>query len=101
MQKGLGTCLKNIKDSSICRVFKNFGTYRKNKSSDKIAIETIETIVENDHIETVNTIRREPKPVYSLKIKCKIQMQSWALELVGLPDTDCSNTILDEKLVPP
>ena len=33
-------------------------------------------------------------------MKCKIQIQNWALEIIGLIDTGYSNTILDEKLVP-
>ena len=79
--------LKFMKNTGLaCRVLKKFDIYRKNKSRKKITLETIETIIEDNQIETINTIRKELKPVYSLKIKCKIQMQSWILDLVGIID---------------
>lgn len=39
--------------------------------------------------------------IYTLKIQCKIQIAQWHLEVEGLIDIGCSNTILDLKLVPP
>ena len=70
---------------------------KDNKINKETPIETVETIIEEDQIETLSTLRREPKQVYSLKIKCKIQIQNWALEIIGLIDIGCSNTILDKK----
>ena len=84
-----------------CRVFKKLHMNKQNKKTKETPIETIETVVEEDQIETISTLRREPRQVYSLKLKCKIQIQNWALEIIGLIDTECSNTILDKKLVPP
>ena len=84
-----------------CRVFKWLHMNKENKLSKETPMETVETIIEEDQIEMLSTLRREPKQVYSLKIQCKIQIQNWALEIIGLIDTGCSNTILDEKLVPP
>ena len=84
-----------------CRVFKRLPMNKDNKKNKETPIETVETIIEEDQIETISTLRREPKLVYSLKIKCKIQIQNWALEIIGLIDTRCSNTIFDKKLVPP
>ena len=57
-------------------------------------------IIEDDQLEIVNTIKRQPKLPYSLKVKCKIQIQNLAFKIMGLIDTRCSNSILDEKLVP-
>ena len=54
----------------------------------------METIIEDDQLEIVNTIKRQPKLPYSLKVKCKIQIQNWALKIIGLIDTGY------EKLVP-
>ena len=82
-----------------CRVFKKFHLNKENKISKETPIETVETIIEEDQIETISTLRREPKLVYSLKRKCKIQIQNWALEIIGLINTGCSNTILVKKLV--
>ena len=70
-----------------CRVFKKLHMNKGNKITKETPIETIETVVEEDQIETISTHRREPKQVYSLKIKCKIQIQNWALEIIGLIDT--------------
>ena len=83
-----------------CRVFKKLHMNKQNKKTKETPIETIETIVEKDQIEIISTLRREPKQVCSLKVKCKIQIQNWALKFIGLVDTGCSNTILDKKLVP-
>ena len=84
-----------------CRVFKRLHMNKENKISKETPIETVETIIEEYQIETISTLKREPKQVYSFKIKCKIQIQKWALEIIGLIDTGCSNTIIDKKLVPP
>ena len=83
-----------------CRVFKKLHMIKENKTSKIIPIETVETIIEENQIEIMNAIRKKPKPkpVYSLKIKCIIQIQNWALALIGLIDTGCSNTILDKKI---
>ena len=87
-----------------CRVFHKFRTYKRSTTSilEEIETEAIETIVEQleNSIETINTIRENPRPVYSLKIKCKLQIKDWALDILGLIDTGCSNTILDQNLVP-
>ena len=77
------------------RVLKKLRTYKKVP-----IIEAVETIIEEDRIEVVNTIKKELKPVYSIKIRCKIQIHDWALDIIGFIDTGCSNTILDKKLVP-
>ena len=52
-----------------CRVFKKLHMNKENKISTEIPVETIVTIIEEDQIETISTIKREPKQVYSLKIK--------------------------------
>ena len=54
-----------------CRVLKKLKTYKKVVP----VIEVVETIIEEDRIEVVNTIKKESKQVYSLKIRCKIQIQ--------------------------
>ena len=59
-----------------CRVFKKLHMNKGNKITKETPIETIETIIEEDQIETISTLRREPKQVYNLKIKCKIQIQN-------------------------
>ena len=63
-------------------------------------VETVKTIIEEDRVEVVNTIKKELKPVYSIKFRCKIQIQNWAFDVIGLIDTGCSNTVLGQKLVP-
>ena len=85
----------------VCRVFKRLHMNKDNNINKETPIETVETIIEENHIETISTLRREPKQVYSLNIKCKIQIQNWALQIVGLIDTGCSNTIFVKKIVPP
>ena len=67
-----------------CRLFKRLHMNKDNKINKETPIETVETIIEEDQIETLSTLRREPKQVYSLKIQCKIQIQNWALEIIGL-----------------
>ena len=52
-----------------CRVFKKLHMNKENKLSKEALIEIVETIIEEDQIETISTLRREPKQVYSLKIK--------------------------------
>ena len=82
----------------LCRVLKKLKAYKRKAPE----IEAVETIVEPyNRIEVVNTIRKELRPIYSIKIKCKFQIEYWVLDIVGLIDIGCSNTILDEKLVPP
>ena len=82
----------------LCRVLKKLKAYKRKA----LEIEAVETIVEpNNRIEVLNTIRKELRPIYSLKVKCKFQIQYRVLDIVGLIDIGCSNTILDEKLVPP
>ena len=81
----------------LCRVLKKLKTYKRKAPE----MEAVETIVESDNrIEVVNTIRKELRPIYSLKIKCKFQIHDWALDIVELTDIGCSNIILDKKLVP-
>ena len=83
----------------ICRVTKKLRTYKRKTTP---LVETIKTILEpNKRIEVINIIGKNIRPIYSLKIKCKIEINDWALNIVGLIDTGCSNTILDKKLVPP
>ena len=75
-----------------CRVLHKLRTYKKPQ------LEAIEIIPEDlpiSDIQTINTISTCSKLIYSLKIKCKIQINDWTLDLLGLIDTGCSNTILD------
>ena len=81
-----------------CSVFKKLHINKENKSNEEILIETIEIIIEEDQIKTISINMKEPKQVYSLKIKRKVQIERWALELIGLIDTGCSNTIPNKKL---
>ena len=74
-----------------CRVIHKFKTYKKSQ------IEAIE-IISDDYL--INTVNTRPKPLFSLKIKCKLQINDWTLNILGLIDTGCSNTILDQQLVP-
>ena len=87
-----------------CWVLHKFRTYKKPTTPILTEVETeaIETIVDplENGIETINTISTNPRPIYSLKIKCKIQINNWTLDTLGLKDTGCFNTILDLKLVP-
>ena len=78
------------------RVLKKLHKYKRNRE----IIEAIETIIEDVQLEIVRTIKRQLNLPYSLKVKCKIQIQNWALEIIRLIDTECSKTILDEKLIP-
>ena len=70
----------------------------KLKSYKKPQIDAIE-IIPDDFV--INNISTRPKPLFSLKIKCKLQINDWTIDILGLIDTGCSNTILDKKLVPP
>ena len=63
----------------VCKVFKKFHMNKEKKSDEEMPKETMKIVIEKDHIETINTIRKEPKQVNSLKIKCKIQIQNQAL----------------------
>ena len=72
----------------------------KLKTYKKPQVEAIEIIPDELFIQSLNTISTHPKPILSLKIKCKIQISEWALDILGLIDTGCSNTILDQKIVP-
>ena len=56
-----------------CRVLKKLKTYKR-----VLIVEAVETIIEEDRIEIVSTLKKELKPVYSIKIKYKIQIQNWA-----------------------
>ena len=85
-----------------CRVLHKLRTYKKP------IIEAIE-IIPNENIleespetttQTISTISTYPKRLFSLKIKCKIQINDWTLDILGLINTGCSNIILDKKLVP-
>ena len=81
----------------LCRVLKKLKAYKRKA----LEIEAAKTIVEPDNrIEVVNTIRKELRPIYNLKFKCKFQIQYWVLDIVELIDIGCSNIILDQKLVP-
>ena len=83
----------------ICRVIKKLRTYKRKTIP---LVETIETIFESDkRIEAINIIGKNIRPIYSLKIKYKIEINDQALNILGLIDTRYSNTILDKKLVPP
>ena len=83
----------------ISRVLKEVRTYKKEITP---TIEAIESIIEpKKGIEVINTIRKNPRPIYSLRIKCKFQINDWALDIIELIDTGCLNTVLDQKLVPP
>ena len=54
------------------RVLTKFRIYKRQAT---LILEAIETIIEPENsIETINTIRKNPKPLYSLKIKCKFQI---------------------------
>ena len=80
----------------IYRVLKKLRAYKRKTTP---LVETVETILELDNgIEVINTIGKNIRPIYSLKIKCKIQINDWALNVVGLIDDGCSNTILDKKI---
>ena len=98
-------CTKKLyKLRLACLVLHKLKTYKKSQTTTLIKTKTyaIETIVVEsleDNIETLNTINAYPKPIYSLKIKCKIQINDWTLDILRLIDTGCSNTILDLKLV--
>ena len=82
----------------ICRVLMKLSAYKRQLPT----IQAVETIVKLDEkIEVVNTIRKAQRSIYSLEIKCKFQIHDWALDIVGLMDTGCSNTVLDQKLVSP
>ena len=72
-------------------------TYKKHQLE---AVEIIPEDLPKNNIQTINTISTCSKPIYSLKIKCKIQINDWTLNLLELIDIGCSNTILDRKLVP-
>ena len=84
--------LKKIRRLRLaCRVLHKFKIYRRP------LVEAIEIIPDDPLINNVNT---RPKPLFSLKIKCKLQINNWTLDILGLIDTGCSNTILDQQLVP-
>ena len=73
-----------------CRVLKKLRAYKR----DVPMIEAVESTIEPDNrIEVVNTIKKEPKPIYSIKI----QIQEWILDITELINTGCSSTILDKK----
>ena len=80
-----------------CRVIHKLRTYKKPILE---AIEIISEGLSHNTIQIINTINTYQKPIFSLKIKCKIQINDWTLDLLGLIDTGCSNTIIDQKLVP-
>ena len=51
-----------------CRALKKLRAYKREVPM----IEAVETIVEpDDRIEAINTVKREQRPIYSLKIKYK------------------------------
>ena len=72
----------------------------KLKTYKKPQVEAIGIIPDELSIQSINTINTHPKPIFSLKIKCKIQISESTLDILGLIDTGCSNTIIDQKLVP-
>ena len=83
----------------LCRVLRKLRTYKRKTT---LLVEAVKTILEPDEgIEVINTIGKNIRPIYNLKINCKIQINDWALNVVGLINTECSNIILDQKLVPP
>ena len=89
---------KNLfKIKLACRVLHKLRTYKRPQVE---AIEIRPEDLPELNIQRLNTINTCLKPVYSLKIKCKIQINDWTLDTLGLIDTRCSNTILDQKLVP-
>ena len=56
----------------LYRVLRKLKVYKRKVPE----IEAVETIVEPDNrIEVVNTISSELRPIYSIKIKCKFQIQ--------------------------
>ena len=56
----------------ICRVTKKLRTYKRKTIP---LVETIETIFESDkRIEVINIIGKSIRPIYSLKIKYKIEI---------------------------
>ena len=90
--------LKKIRRIRLaCRVIHKFRTYKQPRLE---AIEIIPEELPDTNTQTINTINTYPKPIFSLKIKCKIQINDWTLDILGLIDTGCTNTILDQKLVP-
>lgn len=85
-----------------CRVIKKFRSYKKPIEKDDLVMvkSLVEAQIEQSRIKRLEnpTIKN---PLYSLKIKCRFQVGTWTLEVIGLIDTRCSNTFLVNKLVPP
>ena len=54
-----------------CWVIHKLKTYKKPQ------VEAVEIIPDEDNIQTINTISTHSKPIFSLKIKCKIQINDW------------------------
>ena len=75
-----------------CRILHKLKTYKKPQLE---AIEIIPKDLPESDIQTINTISTYSKPIYSLKIKYKIQINDWTSDLLRLINTGCSNTILD------
>lgn len=97
-------------ENKLLKNIPNIDRFRETEEiqEDKLVEKVVEEVVDENKLlkdipdnKSIGTHYQATSPIYSIRIPYRIQIDDWKLDVIGLIDTGCSNTILNEKLVSP